>query len=184
MPDYSNPEHKSLDYVFPPLAMRLECVLNYLHDGTNSRWKVFETLRSDERQRYVYRAGTSKTSVRGFHGPWLNTKGHRLGLAVDIVKVVGDLNVPSWKIGDGEIETLTEAVHDQGLTGGVDWGWDYFHIQAYTNKHLREMRSIVREHGALPAWWVLMKLWYEAGPTTKHERLWGLNILRQHMPPV
>jgi len=87
---------------------------------------VFETFRSQARQRQLFNQGVTQLSNVGVHN---------YGLAADLVKLVK--GEPSW---DGDFAFLGRLAKKHGLIWGGDWGSpdkphsfrDYIHVQRCT----------------------------------------------------
>jgi hypothetical protein len=69
---------------------------------------IYETYRSQDRQRELFNNGATKLRVVGVH---------HYGLACDIVRVVA--GEPCWK---GDFSFLGQLAHSSGLVWGGDWG--------------------------------------------------------------
>jgi D-alanyl-D-alanine carboxypeptidase len=69
---------------------------------------IYETYRSQDRQRQLFNSGASKLRTVGVH---------HYGLACDIVRSVG--GEPCWK---GDFSFLGQLAQSSGLIWGGDWG--------------------------------------------------------------
>jgi peptidoglycan L-alanyl-D-glutamate endopeptidase CwlK len=119
---------------------------------------VRETLRTEERQRYLYGFGREYDDDRGVvtNSPTADTSWHGFGLAADIV---------SAKHGDNAsaafIDAIGAAAKKLGLTWGGDWEMpgkprgDWPHVQhgAPMRKSPSPLaKQIVEEHGLEALW--------------------------------
>lgn len=87
----------------PTMRAKIEAVLAQLGPG----WKLHETYRSRQRQRYMFDAGTSKRLVGT----------HEFGLAADIVRLDAHGN-PTWQ---ADYAPVGKAAASAGLVWGGDW---------------------------------------------------------------
>lgn len=98
-------------------------------------WGVFETKRTLEKQKENVRKGVSKT-LNSRHIP------DEIGIvrAVDIVPYIDGKYV--WdkeKLGViiNKIKSLGEKLYPSTFEYGMDWGWDYPHIQIKSGKEIK-----------------------------------------------
>lgn len=99
---------------------------------------VFETYRSQARQKQLFDQGATKLKKVGVH---------HYGLACDIVKVVG--GEPSWK---GSFALLGDLAHHYGLIWGGDWGTPNHHHTFIDAVHVQRC-SIARQASLFTGQW-------------------------------
>lgn len=99
-------------------------VAGYKAGLTHSRFEIFETLRSAERQNYLFMKGSTKARE------WQSA--HNYGLAVDFVAVKGisQSGSPlwSWDINE-DWQFLAKCADEVGLSAPISW--DKPHIQSH-----------------------------------------------------
>jgi hypothetical protein len=103
---------KDLDWLYPPFRERVECLLKLLADS-GLRMMVFETYRSQARQKSLYSKGATKIKENGMH---------HYGMACDIVFATKKGN-PTW---NGDWAKFGSIVH---RIPGIYWGGDWKSFQ-------------------------------------------------------
>lgn len=111
------PAIRSLDGLAPVFRQKIEHVIHRLHalgrDAT-----IAESLRTDERQAYLYGFGREYDDGRGIvtNAPTGNSGWHKFGLAVDIISASERWNAPAsfWSM-------LGVCARSEGLAWGGDW---------------------------------------------------------------
>lgn len=121
------PMERSLDVLAPAFRRKLEIVLaNLEHAGLQP--EVNETLRTNERQSWLYGMGRDYDDGRGVvtNAPDVTSTWHGYGLAADICD-----GAHGWdSTPDSFWEALAAAVHAEGLTSGSEWHHrDLPHVQ-------------------------------------------------------
>lgn len=114
------PREHALDGLAPRFRDAIDRMLAELHaEGHDS--VVFETLRTNERQSYLYGFGRDYDDGRGVvtkaataWGGW-----HFYGLAVDVIH-----RTLAWDAPESFWTALRVAARQQGLTSGDDWDRD------------------------------------------------------------
>ena len=136
------PRIVSLDGLAPAFRRKLEIVLaNLEHAGLSP--EINETLRTSERQRWLYGMGREYDDGRGIvtHAMDATASWHHYGLAADIMDGAhgwDDTPHAFW-------EQLAAAVHAEGLTSGAEWSHkDLPHVQF----HVDGMRVTPSPHAA------------------------------------
>jgi hypothetical protein len=120
------PRDRSLDGLAPKFRAAVERMLDKLHMAGFTPL-VFETLRTPERQAYLYGFGRLYDDGRGIvtQAPNADTSWHGYGLAVDVVCARRGHDAPEsfWF-------ALGCAAREQGLVWGGDWPMrDKPHVQ-------------------------------------------------------
>lgn len=107
------PRIHSLDDCAPQFAAAVEQVLLAVPNAV-----VFESLRTDERQAWLYGFGRDYDDGRGLvtHAETAENGWHFFGLAVDIIH-----QRKEWDAGDAWFTSLGEAYEAHGLTWGGRW---------------------------------------------------------------
>ena len=111
------PVQRDLNLCAPKFAAAVRAMMDELEGGPEER--IFETLRTPERQAFLYGFGrdyddgrgivtNARTSLYSFHG---------FGLAVDIV----EKDATPWNAPEGFWEAIGAAAKRNGLTWGGDW---------------------------------------------------------------
>lgn len=87
-----------------------QAVMNLIADALEQgiHLMIFETFRSQERQKVLFDKGVTKLEHVGVHN---------FGLAADIVRSVNE--EPSWK---GDFSFMATLARKQNLISGLDWG--------------------------------------------------------------
>ena len=99
---------------------------------------VFETYRSQARQKELFKQGSSQLQTVGVH---------HYGLACDIVKSIH--GVPSWK---GDFSFLRKLAKDQKLIWGGDWGTPAQPHTFIDDDHVQRI-TIAKQHGLFAGAW-------------------------------
>lgn len=146
------------------LAPKFDAALTFLLDDlqavTGVDWMVVETLRTDDRQRFLYGFGRSYDDGRGVvtHSETADETWHGFGLAADIVPTK-----TKWSKVD-LFYPIPKLALKYGLTSGADWNrngssdderfQDWPHVQwaAMRRSPSPNAARIVDERG-LPALW-------------------------------
>lgn len=123
---------------------------------------VVETLRTDERQRFLFGFGREYDDGRGVvtHSRDVDETWHGFGLAVDIVHAEH-----YWNAGPAFWRALEEEAEKLGLTSGADWDRndatrsafkDLPHVQfgPPMRRSPSPRAARLREQGGLPAVWL------------------------------
>ena len=131
-----------------------------LHDlGYAYRFEVFEAVRSDERQKWLFGSG------RTYQGAWLtNVQSaqygwHFFGLAADCVPrpvlADGSLGDFTWDVRAGVWTILYDAATNNGCTTGLHWqSVDEDHVQpAGVRESPSHLSREAYASGGLPAVW-------------------------------
>lgn len=143
---------RSLDTLAPRFRAAVERLLVEMRKA-GFKPVVFEALRTDARQEFLYGFGRRYDDGRGrvTNAPNTDTTWHGYGLAVDIVDATCGHAAPAafWN-------ALGVAARDEGLVWGGDWKMrDLPHVQ--WGAPMRESPSAraveLREQGGLPAVW-------------------------------
>lgn len=106
------------------LAM-VNAIIADAHHAHGIELMVFETYRSEERQRFLFEQGASKLRKVGVH---------HYGLAVDFVKNIN--GEPSWK---GDFSFLAHLSRQHGLISGIDWGNPNIHHTFVDSGHVQRV---------------------------------------------
>lgn len=113
LPERDVPAVRSLDVLAPKFRAALEALLADLPDA-----KVAETLRTPERQSFLYGFGRDYDDGRGIvtQAPTNLTTWHGYGLAADVVH-----RVHEWDAGTSWFLHLGEVAEHHGLKWGGAW---------------------------------------------------------------
>lgn len=98
-----------LTLLYPPMQTKIQEIL-ILAKKQNLNIAVFETLRTPERQLYVFKKGYSQTMYSY----------HQLGLATDLVFLDSNGNW-LWNVSKSKWEQLAKIVESVGLESGYRW---------------------------------------------------------------
>ena len=146
-----NVRFTDLDSLNPKFARAVKRLDEYLIDcyetgRTKTRFKIFETYRSPDRQTSMIAQGVSKA------GPWQSA--HQFGLAVDFVpymsaddaiaftKLTGHTTVVGWNWhAANDYSFLAEAARKFDCAAPIKW--DPCHIQ---HPKFEELRKLFRKH--------------------------------------
>ena len=111
------PRVSALEDLAPGFRVKLEAVLDGMRAASYDPI-VFETLRTDERQRFIYGFGREYDDGRGIvtHSSDADETWHGFGLAADVISRSKLWNAPPefWTV-------LGRECRAQGLTWGGDW---------------------------------------------------------------
>lgn len=113
------PVERRLEVLAPAFRVAVEALLRDLEAETGFKYRLFETLRTPERQAFLFGAGrewddgrgivtNARTSLDSWHG---------FSLAVDIV----EKDATPWDVPPGFWEALGRLCKKHGLTWGGDW---------------------------------------------------------------
>lgn len=107
------PPCRGLEGLAPLFADRVAAVLNEMGNA-----KIAESLRSDERQAWLFGFGRDYDDGRGVvtHAQTASNGWHKFGLAVDIVHATLE-----WDAGASWFEKLALCYEAHGLTAGARW---------------------------------------------------------------
>lgn len=143
--------YRGLDVIYPPFAEKIRTILAELQHYANKHmpgytWMVTETLRTPERQAWLYAQGRTRPGPRVTNAKVSN---HQSGLAADFAPVKdGKLN---YGIADGDWAYLGHLARKHGLTWGGDWKRfvDKPHVEWPTKDKAtyRAAREWLKEHG-------------------------------------
>lgn len=145
------PVQRSLDVCAPAFARAVRTMMQLLEGGPQET--VFETLRTEARQSFLYRFGRDYDDGRGrvTNAPTALTSWHGFGLACDVV----EKDATPWAVPVG----FWNAIGDAARTAGLFWGgaWlhpDLPHVQwgKCPNSPTEEDRALLKTHG-MPAVW-------------------------------
>lgn len=120
------PADQSLDGLAPAFRAKLMLVLNRLSMQGHAP-RVAETLRSDERVKFLHGFGREYDDGRGVvtNASDATKTWHHYGLAADVVHAT-----KGWGAGEAFWEALRDAAVAEGLTAGMNWKFqDKPHIQ-------------------------------------------------------
>lgn len=111
------PAIRTLDGLAPKFREKVERVIERMHQfGRDAT--IAESLRTDERQAYLYGFGREYDDGRGIvtNAPTGNAGWHKFGLAVDIISASQQWDAPSafWTF-------LGVCAHSEGLAWGGEW---------------------------------------------------------------
>ena len=111
------PVIRSLEGLAPKFRTQVAALMNHLADNGFDP-VIVESLRSDERQRYLYRFGRDYDDGRGIvtNSPIGQTSWHFYGLAVDVIS-----RVERWDAPDAFWSALGVSANVHGLAWGGDW---------------------------------------------------------------
>lgn len=143
---------RTIDGLNPKFARQIKRLYEHLIDSyetgrTKTRFEIFETYRSPERQARMLAQGVSKA------GPWQSA--HQFGLAVDFVPYIVDADDAAefWRdtghspvIGwnwhaANDYSFLAASAQTFGLAAPISW--DPCHIQ---HPKFEELRKVFRKH--------------------------------------
>jgi len=158
------PRDADISKLSPGFLWRLNRTLaaanTQLHDlGYKYRFQVFEAVRSDARQQWLFGSG------RTYRGPWLTNaesaqySWHFFGNASDIVPrpilADGTLGDWTWDVRAGIWVVLYDAATANGCTTGLHWtDEDACHVQPAGVRISPSVRSReLYQAGGLPAVW-------------------------------
>lgn len=120
------PVQRSLDLCAPGFARKVRAMLADLEGGPEET--VFETLRTADRQSFLYGFGRDYDDGRGrvTNAPTNLTSWHAFGLACDIV----EKDATPWNVPVGFWNALGDAARKHGLFWGGSWHTpDLPHVQ-------------------------------------------------------
>jgi peptidoglycan L-alanyl-D-glutamate endopeptidase CwlK len=108
---------RDLQVLAPGFRLRLDLVLEDLKRAGHDPL-VFETLRTHERQSFIYGFGRAYDDGRGIvtHSADADETWHGFGLAADVIS-----QAKRWDAPDAFWRTLGAACRVRGLTWGGDW---------------------------------------------------------------
>lgn len=114
------PPERSLDGLAPKFRLALARTLHAMHlDGFDP--VVFETLRTDERQSFLFGFGRAYDDGRGVvtHSRTADRTWHKYGLAADVIshRYRWDASAAFW-------QALGDHARAEGLRWGFDWDMD------------------------------------------------------------
>lgn len=111
------PVQRSLDGLAPQFRAAVEQVLAFMRERGHQP-TVFETLRTDERQEFLYGFGRTYDDGRGIvtYSEAADDTWHKYGLAADIICAVR-----RWAATSKFWQDLGEACRKFGLLWGADW---------------------------------------------------------------
>lgn len=146
------PRDASLDALAPKFRAAVEHIIA---DMTAAGWPafVFEGLRTDDRQRFLYGFGREYDDGRGPVTKARDTSRswHGYGLAVDIVQA----DATPWTAPQAFWQTLGAAAERHGCTWGGRWKMvDLPHVQWGLCKVSPSLLAVqLKQDGGLPAVW-------------------------------
>jgi len=126
------PVQKGMDGLAPRFRARVEAIVQGMRDAGYDP-VVFETLRTHERQRFLYGFGRDYDDGRGVvtHSSDSDETWHGFGLAVDVVS-----RSRLWQAPEEFWKKLHQLVRANGCVSGADWDndgvmddWDKPHFQ-------------------------------------------------------
>ena len=111
------PVIRTLDVLAPKFRVALEAMLADLAGGPEER--LFETLRTEERQAFLYGFGRDYDDGRGIvtKAPTALNSWHGFAMAVDVV----EKDATPWDAPPGFWEGIGAAAKRQGLVWGGSW---------------------------------------------------------------
>lgn len=147
------PRLSAIEHLAPRFAEKVEAVCELLRAQT---WPplIYETLRTDARQQWLYGFGRSYSDGRGIvtNSADADETWHGFGLAVDIVHARR-----YWLAPEEFWQALGSAAHKVGLVWGGDWPSfpDRPHLQwgAPMRRSPSPRAARLRAEGGLPAVW-------------------------------
>lgn len=155
------PVDRRLDVIAPKMRAAVERLCAQVEAETGVRPLIFECLRSDARQRFLWGFGREYNDGRGTvtHAMNADRTWHGFGLAVDVIHPSKRWNAPaSYRAAVGR------AARAAGLTWGGDWNgngrsddetlYDWPHVQWGRCRRSPSDRAVLlRAEGGLPAVW-------------------------------
>jgi peptidoglycan L-alanyl-D-glutamate endopeptidase CwlK len=154
------PVNRRRDGLAPKFDAALSFLLNDLTKVTGVEWMVVETLRNDDRQRFLYGFGRVYDDGRGVvtHSETSDDTWHGYGLAADIVPVK-----TKWSQVD-LFHAIPKLALKRGLLSGADWNrngasdderfQDWPHVQWGAMRRSPSPNAArIADKGGLPALW-------------------------------
>lgn len=146
------PVQRALDFCAPDFVRRVRLMMADLEGGPPEM--VFETLRTEERQTFLYEFGRSYDDGRGIvtRAKSALYSWHGFGMAIDVV----EKDATPWQVPDGFWDALGTAAEKHGLVWGGRWTKpDRPHVQAgglVPVSPTDDDRALYHAHGLSAVW--------------------------------